>query len=156
MVREEKYLGYVIRSDAADDTAMLNVVRGVYSRGNMLIRNFRHCDTNVKIKLFVTFCTNFYCCALWNNFKQGSVHKVKVSYNNVFRALLKLDRRVSMSHIFVILNIPSFPVLQRKLIFSLYKRVLSSDNCLIKTIVNSIHFYNSNLYNYWLSTLFTF
>ena len=100
-----KYLGFNVRNDCTDDSAIANVVKGIYARGNMLIRNFSQCDLSVKLKLFQTFCANFYCCGLWNNFRQCSLDKVKVSYNNVFRALLNLSRRVSMSHTFVNLNV---------------------------------------------------
>ena len=134
----------------------ISVFRGLYARGNMLIRNFRQCYLRVKLKLFQIFCANFYCCGLRNDFRQCTLDKVKVSYNNVFRALLKLNRRISMSHTFVSFNIPSFPVIQRKLMFSVYKRILKSDNCLVKSVVNSTHFLQSNLYRYWLLKLYTF
>ena len=131
VVKEEKYLGYLIRSDCSDDATMLNVLKGVYSRGNMLVRNFHKCDVEIKLKLFETFCSSFYCCSLWNNFKLSTLEKLRVGYNNVFRALLNLDRRTSISHTFVQYNVSSFQVIQRKLIYSLYRRVVASDNGLI-------------------------
>ena len=156
VVKEEKYLGYLIRNDLSDDATMLNVLKGVYSRGNMLVRNFHMCDVKVKLKLFETFCSSFYCCSLWNNFKLSTLEKVRVGYNNVFRALLNIDRRTSISHTFVHYNVSSFQVLQRKLIYSLYKRIVASDNGLVREIVNSVHFSESRLYKHWISKLYTF
>ena len=156
VVTEEKYLGYHIRSDCTDDAAMLNALKGVYSRGNMLVRNFKMCDLNVKIKLFQTFCSSFYCCSLWSDSKKSTLEKLKVGYNNVFRSLLNLDRRISMSQTFVQFNVHSFPVLHRKLIYSLYQRVVTSENSIIREIVNSAHFHESSLYKFWLDKLFTY
>ena len=112
VVKEEKYLGYLTRSDLSDD-AMINVLKCVYSRGNMLVRNLKMCDVNVNSKLVETFSSCFYCCrsSLWNNFKLSTLEKARVGYNNVFRTLLNLDRRTSISHIFVQYNVSCFPML---------------------------------------------
>ena len=135
---------------------MSYALKGVYSRGNMLMRNFKLCDLDVKLKLFQTFCSSFYCCSLWSNSKKSTLEKVKVGYNNVFRSLLNLDRRTSMSQTYVQLNVHSFPELHRKLINSLYQRIVTSDNSIIREIVNSAHFYESSLYKFWLDKLFAF
>ena len=153
-VDEEKYLGYYITNNCSDDKSMCSAIRGLYTRGNMLNRNFRNCNFQVKCKLFDSFCSSFYGCALWRNYKQSTITRVNTSYNKVFRYLMKLERRVSMSQTFVSCRIPNFPVLRRRLFLSLYKRVCLSHNSLVAAIVNSVHFINSNTYKCWHLNLF--
>ena len=51
------------------------------------------CTEEVKVKLFVTFCSQFYCAPLWFFNKTDKVYnKLNVAYNNVFRFLLGLPR----------------------------------------------------------------
>ena len=51
------------------------------------------CREKVKIKLFTTYCSQFYCAHLWQ-FREfeKSYRKVKGAYNNVFRFFLRLPR----------------------------------------------------------------
>ena len=51
-VEKETYLGYIINADMSDDDHIAKEIRNIYARGNMLIRNFKHCTTGVKIILF--------------------------------------------------------------------------------------------------------
>ena len=153
-VKQESYLGYTVSSDCCDDEAMMKELRGLYARGNMLIRNFRHCSTEVKVKLFTAYCNSFYCCSLWNALKTASFKRLIVGHNRVFRSLLNVRRPYSASHLFVIHGVPNMLVLRRKLVFSLYNRVLSCHNALVLNLVSSLYFNNSSLYKYWTSVLF--
>ena len=51
---KETYLGYIMNADMSDDEHISKKTRNIYARGNMLIRNFKHCTTVVKITLFKT------------------------------------------------------------------------------------------------------
>ena len=48
-----------------DDDDMLRQMRTLYIRSNKLLRTFYHCSIDVKLELFRSFCTSFYCCYLW-------------------------------------------------------------------------------------------
>ena len=63
-VAKENYLGYCISDDCYDDDHIQKEIRGIYARGNMLIRNFKQCTDDVKAKLYKTYCSSVYCCAL--------------------------------------------------------------------------------------------
>ena len=55
-----------------------------------------------KFKLFVTYCSQFYCAHLQTyNISDEKYNKVLVAYNNVLRFLLCLPRHCSASHMFV-------------------------------------------------------
>ena len=46
----------------------------------------------------------------------------------------------SISSYFVRMNVPNYLVIIEKLIFSMYSRVMKTDNCLVKTIAQSLCF----------------
>ena len=151
----EKYLGYFISSDCCDDDSIFNVIKGLYSRGNMLKRHFIDCDIPVKLQLFNSYCSSFYCCSLWCNFKNTSLQRMKISHNNAFRFFLGIPRSTSVSQEFLKNGLSNFNVLRRKSVFSLLKRVLASHNSLIVTIVTSIYFLHSTLFKQWKLLLYT-
>ena len=60
--------------------------------------------------------------------------RIPVPYNDVYRWLFKIRRRVSISAIFVSKGVDGFNVLRRKLICSFVKRIHTSENPLIQAI----------------------
>ena len=80
-----KYLGHFISNTLRDDKDILRQCRQLYARGNMLLRKFYMCSTEVKLTLLRTFCSPMYTAQLWRNFTVASIHRLHVAYNNVFR-----------------------------------------------------------------------
>lgn len=153
-VSDLKYLGVTICEDCTDDISILKCIRGTYTRGNMIRSCFKDCSMEVKLRLFRSYCSSFYCCALWHTYKGDVYRKVKVSHNNVFRFIVKCDRRGSISRQFVLHSVNNFDVIRRKLVYSLYKRILTSSNKLIATVLSMSYFIFSKLFKSWLSVLF--
>ena len=67
-----------------------------------------------------------------------------------FTVMFHLSRHTRVSNIFVPQNIPSFPVLRRKLVYSMYKQVLASSNSLVKALVDSNFFLTSKIFIKWI------
>ena len=155
-VASHKYLGVNLTADRKDDTDIQQQCRNIYSRGNLLIRNFKNCNTEVKCHLFKTFCSNIYCSALWCNFTAESMRRLKVAYNRIFRILMCLEHRTSMSANFIARDMDPFVVILRKAIASFRKRVYNSDNILIRTVVDSGFFTFCRLSRRWNEALFVF
>ena len=61
--------------------------------------------------------------------------------------MFHLPQYTRMSNIIVSLNIPSFSVLRRKLVYSMYKRVLASSSSLVTILLNSNSFVTSRIFN---------
>ena len=59
-----KYLGFTFNMNSQDDDDMLRQMRTLYMRSNKLLRTFHCCSIDVKLELFRSFCTSFYCCYL--------------------------------------------------------------------------------------------
>jgi len=139
-VSSHKYLGAMLTSDLTDDCDIERQLHATYVRGNVLVHKFRNCCENVKLKLFQSYCSSFYMSHLWCNNKRKTKDKLKVAYNNVFRKLMCISRETSISGVFVLKNIDGFSVLLRRYTYSFYKRIMASDNLLIRTISSSLYF----------------
>ena len=83
------------------------------------------------------------------------LNKLRVSYNNSCRRLLRLPMRNSASGMFVQCKMLSFGGLLRKSILAFRGRIQSSNNSIIKRMVNSVAPLVSNVWKWWRTTLYT-
>ena len=149
LVNDEKYLGYIIENDCYDNAHIKKEMRNTFARGNMLIRNFRHCSDAVKIKLYKTYCSSVYCCALISTYHETALRKLHIAFNKMFKCLMNVPRRDSASTLFVNLGVDNFLVLRRKLVYSFVKRVHCTSNHLVCDIVKMDNFANCHLKQEW-------
>ena len=126
----------------------------IQARGNKLVNTFRHCTDDVKCKLLKIYIYNFYTAQFWCIYNTLVFHKFSVLYNNVFRALFNLDRRCSVSQEMTKRNIDTCAVVLRKLIYSMYVRVCSSQNVLLQNVMNSYISVSSRVLRNWYGKLF--
>ena len=135
-----KYLGVIISKDMADTLDMNRHKKYLYSKGNMLCNKFKDCSSEVKVRLFRTYCNNVYGGHLWTTYKTKDMNRLNVAFNDTYRMLFNIKRGVSMSEKYVTDRIDCFKVLLRKAAFSFQTRLYKSDNKYIKLIANSIYF----------------
>ena len=57
------------------DVYMLRQMSSLYAKSNKFIRTFSHCSIDVKITLFLSYCTAMYCPFLWTNYKKIKIYK---------------------------------------------------------------------------------
>ena len=132
----------------------------LYAQGNSLLRKFPMCTEKVKIKLFVTYCSYFYCAHFLKfNRSNKKYNKLRVAYNNVFRFLLCLPRDeegrpCSASGMFVNRKVKSFEEILRNVVFRFQSRLKHSNNELVYSTLKLNDLYNSNLRNHWQRLLF--
>ena len=118
------------------------------------------CTDKVKIKLFVTFCSQFYCAPLWYfNKSDKTYNKLRVAYNNVFRFLLGLPRDeqgrpCSASGMFASRRVKSLQEILRNLIYKFMCRLDVSDNDLVRSILSQSVTRISKLRKHWNRLLF--
>ena len=99
-VREARYLGVVIQLSGTDKDVHRQM-RKYYAGINTLMRRFYACSYDVKCYLFRSYISNMYCGQFWFNSTKYSLNKLRVSYNNSCRRLLRLPMRNSASEMFV-------------------------------------------------------
>ena len=104
---------------------------------NRLLHFFNHCAVDVKLSLFRSYCTCFYCPFLRTHYKKSIYSKGRVAFNNVYRRILKLPSRSSASTKDVVNDVDSLEVLVRKRLYGFMERLNNSDNPIIKCINNS-------------------
>ena len=120
----------------SDDDHISKEIRNIYARWNMLISNFKHCTTGVKITLSKTYCSSLYCFQMWTKFRKSAIGKVNVPFNKVFKVFMNVPSSFSPSWLFLICDVLNFPPLRRKLVLSFMKRIKKSSNVLISNSFN--------------------
>lgn len=154
-ITEQKYLGVLLTNSFKDDVDILRQVKALYTRGNLLVRRFKHCSDDVKHCLFKSYCGNAYCSQLWSRYRRESFKKCIVAYNDIYRNLFGIQRGESISHFYVQNNVDSFNVMLRKNVFSFRKRLLASTNSIVLTIVRSgFYLFQSSLTTKWNDILY--
>ena len=93
-VEKVKYLDFLLTCDLRDNIDMYQQIRYVYATANRLCSKFSDCSKNVK-NLFRPFMYSFYGSRIWSSYRQSTFHRLRVSYNNAYRILFNLRRRVS-------------------------------------------------------------
>ena len=152
-VHKEKYLGAIIESSCKDDEDIARQIRGVYARGNMLISKFKSCNSDIKIRLFKTYVSSLYGCALLCNFKSNSMQKLKVAYNNVFRKFMSIDRKDSISANMIILGVDTLSTVTRKYIVSFINRLTAGHNSILSALLGD-QFLWSRFLCFWIKEAF--
>ena len=154
-VTEAKYLGYFLTADGKDDRDMTRACGQLYAQGNSLIRKFHMCTEKVKIKLFITYCSQLYCAHLWQfRDTEKFYRKVMVAYNHVFRFSLRLPRDeegrfCSASGMFANRKVKSFQEIIRNVVYKFQCRLNISENDLVKSTLFEHIIKKSNLRKHW-------
>ncbi len=120
----------------------------------MLLQTFGACLPNVKQHLFMTYCGSMYTIQLWCRYTKKQYKKTIVAYNNVFHKFLGYDRYCNASGMFVESRVNSFNLCVRRMVYSFRERIYNSENNLIKCIVNSTAWKQSDLLSNWNSALY--
>ena len=100
-------------------------MRILYTKSNRLLRLFHCCSTDVKLTLFRSYCTCFYCPFLWTHYKKSTHSKLRVAFNNVYRRILKLPPRSSASTMYAVNHIDSFEIFSSKTCSWFYQTIES-------------------------------
>ena len=103
-----------------------------------ILRQFAKCDESVKLVLFSSFCSCYYCPYLWLDMTKHSARILRVAYNNAHRKIFKLHMRCSASQMFADNNLLNFEALMRKMSNTFISRLISSDNAIIKVLLDNM------------------
>ena len=120
-----QYFGHVISKDFTDDEDIARETRKLYLRGNTIVRKSVFLEVHIKCALFKSYCYNLYTCSLWSSFRQASMNKFRVAYNNIMRRLMNKPPWFSASILFVSNNVRSFPENIRYASYSLRERIVN-------------------------------
>ena len=129
------YLGFMFNSNGQDDEE--RQMRNLYNRSNKLLRTFHYCSSDVKLKLFKSYCTSFYCCYLWTAYKKSTFDRLRVAFNNAYRRVLSQPWRCSASAMYANFGVNNFETTIRKSTYGFIQRLAKSTNSLIMAIEKS-------------------
>jgi hypothetical protein len=152
-VKRVNYLGFLFTSDIHDDEDMLKQLRTLYLRTNSILRLFQKCNSTVKLELFRSFASCFYCPYFWMEYKKKTFHRFRVAYNNIHRRILSLPRMSSASNMYVINNVLNFEALLRKCTNSFITRISLSENGIIQSLLSN-NAAKTVMWQYWYDKLY--
>ena len=136
-VESFRYLDHIITTNFRDDSDIEREIKSLNIRGNIIVRKFGFLQKEVKCELFRAYCYPLYTCALWANFNQSSIKRLKVAYNNIMRRLVYVAPWQSASHMFGSLGVRSFDETIRVCSYKLRERVGSCENKVLRTLCYS-------------------
>ena len=139
-----KYLGVTISSVLSDELDIKARVRSIYCIANMLRTRFFKCSVNAKNILFRYFCSSIYGINLWCRYPASSINRLRVAYNNAYRILFNLPRRIHINETMVNNGISTFYSLMRKHTANFTIRCKHSPNAYIQQIFGSACFLDSD------------
>ena len=90
LVSTQTYLSVFIDDNYMGNNDLWRQTKAIYSKGNVLVKKFSICNADVKEKLFKTYCSAFYCNALWSYFDTMSFKKLQGIFNRMFRKCFNL------------------------------------------------------------------
>ena len=91
VVHKDKHLGNYI-SDSIHDRHILNNICDLYQRSNLLISQFRSCDSETLDRLHKTYCMHMYGCELWN-LSCSYINGYKVAWRKIKRRIWNISPR---------------------------------------------------------------
>ena len=83
-----KYLSFMFNSNGQYEEDMLRQMRNLYICSNKLLRTFHYSSSDVKLELFKSYCTLFYCYYLWTAYKKSTFDRLRLAFNNAYRRVL--------------------------------------------------------------------
>jgi len=149
-INEFNYLGYTISNNKnCDDLEVKKRTKNMRVQAIILGIRFAKASCEVKRKLFSTFFSTIYCEALWLP-SNRCLRKVTVAHNYCFRAVFNKYGRYSLYAEMVRKNVLTFGAFRRKAILSLYNRLHSIDNDIIKSVLCFDSFFRAESHGYAL------
>jgi len=107
-VSQFKYLDHIIEHTFCDDSNVNMELRNLFARVNVLIRCFSYCSTQVKLRLFKSYCLCYYDIALWQNYHVSVGNKLTSAYVKCVKLFFGIPKYGSVSAMLMQLNLPSF------------------------------------------------
>jgi len=107
-VSQFKYLDHIIEHTFCDDSNVNMELRNLFARVNVLIRRFSYCSTQVKLRLFKSYCLCYYDIALWQNYHVSVGNKLTSAYVKCVKLFFGIPKYGSVSAMLMQLNLPSF------------------------------------------------
>ena len=91
VVHKDKHLGNYI-SDYIHDRHILNNICDLYQRSNLLISQFRSCDSETLDRLHKTYCMHMHGCELWY-LSCNYINGYKVAWRKIKRRIWNISPR---------------------------------------------------------------
>ena len=127
----EKHVGNIVGSNHNIYTEMIkNACNDIYSKFNLLIRQFRSVDKLILYKLFNTYCLSLYGCQLWKFSSSKIMEPLYVAWRKCVRVILGVPYNTHCNLLHLIVQDQSLDFkLHNRFIKFMHGICISSNKC---------------------------
>lgn len=154
VVTHTKYLGHIICDTLSDHLDIQRQEKQLYVQGNILLRRFYMCSTDVKLTLFRSYCTPMYTTHLWWNYSKVVIRKLYTAYHNILKLLIGFSKYESNSLLCTLFDVKSCAAVIRHHVYKFMVRLSHSPNVLIRNFEKTSLIYTSRIRLHWRNLLF--
>ena len=94
---------------------------------------FTYCTRDIK-KLFLKYCSSFYCCSLSSGYRKATHRKLTVAFNNIHKRLLGLPCRCRASAMYANYDLPNLDTVIRRILFRNTQALYVSQTSIVRAI----------------------
>ena len=117
-----------------------------------VITYFHYCSTDIKLELFKSYCTLFYCCYLWTVYKKSTFDRLRVAFkfttHTVVFSVSHGDRAAPVRCTLILVIITLKQLLENLHMDLFVQRLAMSTNSLIMAIEKS-WIVRIDIWNFW-------
>lgn len=91
VVKTIKHIGITVgSSDNVDEIRITDTCNELYGKLNLLLRQVNAAKSDLKYKLFKTYCSSFYGSALWRYANKNCINRLETAWRNCVRRIFNL------------------------------------------------------------------
>ena len=106
---------------------------------NYFMASFGKCQSSVKNKLFIQYCSSFYGSQIWPLYKNELTKKICVNWRNALRRIWRLPSNTHCDILPLIASLSPINIQLNCRFLKFYKSISESDNSLVGIYLNFVH-----------------
>ena len=109
---------------------------------NYFMSSFGKCQSSVKNKLFIQYCTSFYGSQIWPLYKNDLMKKICVNWRNALRRIWSVPSNTHCDILPLLASQSPIDIQLKCRFLNFYRTLINSDNALIRYLSNAMTFTN--------------
>ena len=105
---------------------------------NYFMSYFGNCQSSVRNKLFIQYCTSFYGSQIWPIFKNDLMKKISVNWRNALRRIWNIPSNTHCDILPLIASQSPIDIHLKCRFLKFYRSLIISDNVLIRYLSNAM------------------
>ena len=109
---------------------------------NYFMSSFGKCQSSVKNKLFIQYCSSFYGSQIWPIYRSDLMKKISVNWRNALRRIWSVPSNTHCDILPLLASQSPIDIQLKCRFLKFYRSIINSDNALIRYLSNVMTFTN--------------